>query len=389
MIVFVQPFGLHSPGGGPRILRALLTDAPSPFLSVCTSPESPPPTGLGREVHLPVRPHCGRLESTRLAPRLYPLERLYARGMPRRIAQLCEEAGATGIHGVAHSMDYWYAYRAARHLGIPYYLSVHDDLAYALRNRPELDEGMSHMPEVWNGARHRFVISEAMGREYCSRYGQQPYSLITDGLESVPAQPAARPPGRLCVYFMGLFHLSYTPNMRALSKALLLAAQTRPDLAVSLVCRSGALPGDAKEPALPVEELPFGSEADVQNDLNRATVLYMPLPFTPEHDSFVRLSLSTKMITYLGSGLPILYHGPGHAAAGQVLQAHDAAFLITSLEPREIADNMLSALDQTQSIAENALHLARDQYLLTDQRNRFWRAMQSEGVPSVMTASSL
>ena len=26
---------------------------------------------------------------------------------------------------------------------------------------------------------------------------------------------------------------------------------------------------------------------------------------------FVRFSLSTKLVTYLGSGLPIIYHGPG------------------------------------------------------------------------------
>ena len=54
-----------------------------------------------------------------------------------------------------------------------------------------------------------------------------------------------------------------------------------------------------------VRVLPFGSEADVEADMSQATLLYMPLPFAAEDECFVRFSLSTKMISYLGSGRPI------------------------------------------------------------------------------------
>ena len=47
---FVQPFSLGSAGGGPRILRALLEDAPFPWQSICTSPGRP--KAWPNEIHL-------------------------------------------------------------------------------------------------------------------------------------------------------------------------------------------------------------------------------------------------------------------------------------------------------------------------------------------------
>ncbi len=39
---------------------------------------------------------------------------------------------------------------------------------------------------------------------------------------------------------------------------------------------------------------------------------------------FARYSLSTKMVTYAGSGVPILYHGPADSAAYELLNKNNA-----------------------------------------------------------------
>jgi Mg/Co/Ni transporter MgtE len=123
----------------------------------------------------------------------------------------------------------------------------------------------------------------------------------------------------------------------------------------------------------PVEVPPFATEAQVDQDLETADLLYLPMPFGTEHESFARYSISTKMVTYVGSGVPILYHGPATSAAFDLLDRHRAAIVVNSLDPQQIAHALETAANgRAAEIAQNALELARHQFLLTDQRNRFW-----------------
>jgi hypothetical protein len=84
---------------------------------------------------------------------------------------ICRNVNATAIHAIAQGLCFWYAYQVAQELGLPYYLSVHEDLRYALQHSLALKEGMDKIPEVWQGAEGRFVISDELGKEYCRRYG--------------------------------------------------------------------------------------------------------------------------------------------------------------------------------------------------------------------------
>lgn len=378
MLVFVQPYGLNSPGGGARIFRSLLQDAPVPFLSICTSPQSPPQTTIGKEIHLPIRPHLGRLESTRLSRYFYPIEAGLAQRFEDRFAQICLEHKATGIHGLAHSLDFWYAYRVAQKLNLPYYLTVHDELTYNLHKRLELGTAMNRLAKVWAGATARFVISDVMGQEYCRRYGDRSYAVVTDGLEKVAPAPLVRSPKSLRVYFMGSVHLSYQANFCALVQALDQFQQTHLDWTVSLSIRGG-LSFSLPENAIAIKLLPWASEAEVAADINHADVLYLPLPFGKSNESFARYSLSTKLVTYLGSGLPILYHGPKFAAAAQLLREKDAAILAESLDPEDIQQVLANAKSRTSEMVENALHLGCNQFSLNNTQNRFWKTLQHNG----------
>jgi hypothetical protein len=82
------------------------------------------------------------------------------------------------------------------------------------------------------------------------------------------------------------------------------------------------------------------------------------------------------MVTYVGSGLPILYHGPTTSAAFDLLSRHDAAIFLTSLDEREIAQSLGGLTSaRRETVARNALELARRQFLLEDQTRKFWGAI--------------
>jgi hypothetical protein len=61
-----------------------------------------------------------------------------------------------------------------------------------------------------------------------------------------------------------------------------------------------------------------------------------------------------------------------------LLRRNNAAFLLATLEPEEIAE-MLSGLTQQRraEVSANAFALAKREFMLVDQRRKFWDAFSS------------
>lgn len=384
-IGFIQPFGLQGAGGGARILRALLEGAEHPYLSISTSiyPPSPP---APNEIHLPLRPSLGRIESTRFYPLLGYIEPLLYNRFKRRLADICREREIGLLHAIPHGVEFWHAYQVAQDLGLPYVLNVHDHLTYNMAKYPYLDWLLDKLEEVWRGADHRFVISESMGEAYADAYGQAPYTVVTDGLTSIRSAPQSQDPARIDLYFMGSLHITYQPNFDALIGGLNRIAQNDADRSVTLTSRGSAVNHPA---SFPITNLPWASEGEVARDLDSVNWLYFPLPFDETHEDFIRYSMSTKLVTYLGSGLPILYHGPAHSAAARLLDKHNAAVLACSPTEDAVVDALLAPTDdELNTIVENALALADDQFRLTDQQRRFWSPLTKHVHDTAETAAA-
>lgn len=375
-VALTHPFGLQSPTGGSRIMRALLQNAPERFVSICTSAEAPPATSLGQEVHVPLRPDFGRIERTRFAGLVAAVAPLFAGRFSRKLEEVCRECGATAIHSIAHGgMDFYSAFLVAKKLNIPFFLQVHDDFVFSAKGIRNEEAAESALRETWQEAAARFVICRQLGDEYCRRYGEKDYLVITDGVEQIADAPKQRRGDGLQIYFMGLFHLDYEPNLSALLAALAqLQEEHVGQLSVVLRC-GGVRPRLIKSYEKFVRILPFASEADVQADLKKADLLYLPLPFEKEFELFVRFSLSTKMVTYVASGIPILYHGPAEAAVHDLLKRNDAALLCSQPSPDVLAEMLRVYIKDkemgTQS-ARNALELARREFNLSQIREKFW-----------------
>ncbi|MFL6585233.1 MAG: glycosyltransferase family 4 protein [Chthoniobacterales bacterium] len=388
-IVFLQPFGLASAGGGARILRALLQGAPMPWHSVCSSPHAPPKAP--RETHLPTRPGWGRIEFTRLAFLPNLTTPLFARRFRRRLRHFCLATRARAIHAIPHwGTEFVSAQEIARDLGIPFFLQVHDDFEYSSRGHTKPEAGRKAMAAAWQQADLRFVIGKRLGDEYCRRYGTAPYHVVSDGLATIVAAPSHLTAGRLRVYFMGLFHLEYETNLRVLIEALRDLRAQRSDATISLTLRCGSVRAPIRDLAPDLLSIkPFGSEEDVQRDLAEADLLYLPLPFEGASAPLARFSVSTKMITYLGSGIPILYHGPAQSSVHDLLATHEAALCVTSLD----ASGLLMELDQllrepvgAEQRVRNALDLARHSFRLEDQQEIFWGRINERLSPTEATS---
>jgi glycosyltransferase involved in cell wall biosynthesis len=394
MILFVQPFSFGSAGGGARILRALLQDCPARSILVCTSPEAPRIVDPAREVHLPLRPYFGKIERTRLAALPALVTPLFKQQFVHRFEQLCRDRGGRAVHAIPHcELDFHHAQQVAAKLGLPFYLQMHDDFAYSSRGYVTPKRAHAAMQSAWRNAEARFVICDQLGNEYCRRYGGRDYIIVTDGLESVASMPSTRAPGELRIYFMGLFHLEYEENLRALCVALKRMRSVRPSVRVSITLRCGTLrPQVARIARDMIRVLPFGTEADVQRDLKCADLLYLPLPFGAQFDPLVRFSLSTKMVTYLGSGVPILYHGPQTSVAYELLTGHSAALPHPSLDVDSLAETLGRICDErgrASEISGNALKLARSRFMLQDQRAKFWNAMTRTAAGNAAATNSL
>lgn len=377
MVAFIQPFRFDGAGGGARILRSLTGDASRPFMSIVTCSGTQVEL-RHNEVHVPQRPYFGSFierASRHLGGILEYAKPLLQHRFKRRIKSLFIQEGVTAVHCIPHGMDFWYVFQVARDLGLPYVINVHDDLSYNLSGDPMLAQAEEKLGVVWREADHRFVISEPMGREFERRYGKRSWTRLTDGVATFPDEPASRNQSVLRLYFMGSVHLTYERNFLAIVRALDNIQRNRPDLNVEFVVRGG-MPFKLPDLSFPVTTLGWGIQEDIDADMESASMLYFPLPFKPEYQKFTRYSLSTKMITYLGSGLPILYHGPKDAAACELLGSHNAAFLALSDNPDQVA-RCLQDVDNTPDIVRNALALGRSEFQLETQRHHLWSTLDT------------
>jgi glycosyltransferase involved in cell wall biosynthesis len=163
-----------------------------------------------------------------------------------------------------------------------------------------------------------------------------------------------------------------------LLQAIARAQAADPSVRISVTLRCGQINARDIREAPNIRVLPFGSEADVARDLEQADLVYLPLPFGATFEPFVKFSLSTKLITYLGSGVPILYHGPRIAAVADLLTENDAALVQTALDADSLATRLIQFQKQpalARQKAANALRLARRDFTLRAQRDRFWDAI--------------
>jgi glycosyltransferase involved in cell wall biosynthesis len=375
MIAFFQHFGLRGRGGGPRILRSLLDCEHPQAISIHLYKSEIEENSSVEEVLLSIRPHLGKFEAFRYAYLVWTLDGVYRRSYERKLKRLLIERGVKLLVITPHGYEVVPAVRVAQELGIPFVFYVQDDLEYVSSTHLLLNTMIAANAEGWRNASVRFVISREIGEEYSRRYGQRDFVVVTDGLREIASAPREIEPKSLRVYFMGLYHFSYNPNLKAFLECLKILQRELPDWKIEFTARCGRIHFEPDE-GVKVTVLPYATEREVEKDLESADLLYLPLPFADWTQSFSRFSLSTKLVTYAGSGVAICYHGPEDAAAHSLLDGANAAIQMTVNEPQAMARILMDGLNERKIFAENALKLARERFDLKVQQRNFWNALE-------------
>lgn len=377
-VLFVQMLGMLEQGGSFKIFLNLFEKqgiSPDVLVYGLHPPRLPYNQS---EIFVKERFTFGRLEHTRLASSLNAF-RIFSWARSReKVFQVMNQLQPEHVHLLLHGLGFKHAYDWCRLKQVPFSVSVHDDILHLAKFDLWKNRIEDWAAEVWRGAFNRFVISPEMGDEYSRRYGKRDWIQITDGLDAVAPQPRVSVSRRLNVYFAGGLNVHYEPVFLAFQQALKLFKLEHPDWQVRFIVRGGRRLVGEDSSAPPIEVLPFASQQDVLRDFETADLLYLPLSIDPEYANFAKFSLSTKMITYLGSGLPIFYHGPADSAAYRLLQKNNASASCHSSDPVEILAALKSVERERTAIVENAIKLGGREFQIDDIRNRFWSAIKSD-----------
>ncbi|MBK8091124.1 MAG: glycosyltransferase family 4 protein [Verrucomicrobiaceae bacterium] len=384
-VLFIQPFSVGAVGGGPQILKSVVKDAPCEVTSICTAfCERLPEQSLCPEYLVPLRPRLGRLDRTRFAHLGGYMEAAFVPFFTRRLSRQVHSLSPDAVHLVPHSWgDFVVAHRLAVKMGVPVHVSVHDDLGYTAARHPMKKRMMRELGALWRGAATRFVICEEMGQEYNQRYGFRPYLIHTDGVSEAAATAYLPPAKDIRVYFMGMMNQPYVANVRVLEQALEIVRSTG-RFNPSLTLRTQGLASG--HPLTTI--LPFASKEVVEREMADQHLLYLPLPFGKEFRALGQLGFSTKMISYLASGMPIMYHGPDYTAAGRYLERNEGALCIHTNDAAAMAEQLLQVLSEPMELARLAsrgVTLANRDFNSHALKQRFWGAVLSD---ELLTRSS-
>ena len=99
---------------------------------------------------------------------------------------------------------------------------------------------------------------------------------------------------------------------------------------------------------------------NVPNVMKSYSSLFLPLGFSIQSRTYVRLSMPTKLTEYLASGKPMIVYCPEEIALAKYLKDKDCAIMCTKEGPEGLYNAVLKLRDKTiyNRLVENALDLA-------------------------------
>ena len=347
-------------------MRRLYEGNEANVISVSTSAyDSPPTTGSIDEIIIVAAPavrNWMRWIVRDIA--IWLRERVLKRLTVRRVQQCVSKLDYDVLHVMSHG-PYSAALCDDRFCkGKQLWVSFHDHFSTTHSN-------FEDTRLLWRNANRRLLISDELGREYQRLFGNEPYTLITDGVTADEiSAPSTTITGPVTIYFAGLLHLEYRSLFAVLADAL--DKLTNDGSSFKLILRATQNIDFLNNRLFEVEYKPMTlNDKELKDELDAADILYLPIKFTVP--DFYLYSLSTKMVGYLGGSGAILYHGPADSAACKRLLARNAAAVCTTLNVDELVDAITGLLKQKQDISANAKQLAFDEFSMETIRRQFWQ----------------
>lgn len=265
----------------------------------------------------------------------------------------------------------------ARASRVPLHVSIHDDPAIASRL---LNTGISPralenaLVECLRRARSRDCISARMAAYYRSRYGVD-CAVLTRGidLDTLRQEAPHWGNGTVNIALAG----APSPGDHSVEALLLALDQLQTQWGVRTALHVFGGNGAPREhprvyPHPPLTDVQFAT-----------TMRTMHLGFASDPQTeigrqFAATSFPTKVVTYLGFGLPFVYIGPGESTVRDLLNSYGAGVLVESQNPSMIAAAVGQVLARYEEMQRECRRAAVEQFDIRKVRDRALRAILQE-----------
>jgi glycosyltransferase involved in cell wall biosynthesis len=178
------------------------------------------------------------------------------------------------------------------------------------------------------------TASHPMARLYRDRFGVKAVPVISSYPRAIACTPVAGPRAGepIVVGMAGQFYA-------ADEWLQLLAALNAVDWTVGGCRVSIVAMGPMRPPSMPAANVTFlgwKSQAEAIRILAGCDFLYCPYPFDPSTEETARLSFPSKLVLYLASGRPVIFHGPAYSSVADYIAGKSCGVLATSLSAESI-----------------------------------------------------
>lgn len=369
-LAYVGEVPVRNISAGPALLYRLLESYPRDRLLLIESDHNDPAPALQLPVpHAPFFLMHQRLMCSRFAGPYGAWVYRHAAAYGRKLAPRLRRFRTEAVLGLGHGFGWLSADAAARAVGVPLHLVVHDHWRSSLTIPARLDADAEHrFGEVYRGAATRLPISPAMEAYYLQRYGAA--GTIVRPSRGSDALELAEPPFRQPV--SGAFVFAYAGSAGSIGqrRSLIDFAHAVAPLGARLRIYQGLELAQLRQEGLRsanVDVAVFRPAHELHRDLIASVdALYLPMSFAPEDRANVELCFPSKLADYTVVGLPILVRGPAYSTATHWAEAYPGvAELVTTAEAAPLtaaAQRIITNEAHRHALARAALANGREQF---------------------------
>ena len=231
----------------------------------------------------------------------------------------------------------------AERLGVPLFTQVFDPLSWWLRahgtDAHHSRAALVQFNRTLQASEACATASKAMAEAYSTLYGTRCVPVISSHDATIAARPshALSSGSEVTIAMAGQFYAADEWNslIRGLEVANWMIAGRKVRLRVL-----GAHKPDYGSDLPQIEFLGWKSQPEAVQILSQADILYCPYPFDAEMEEVSRLSFPSKLVLYLASGRPILFHGPTWSSPGRYMAEVRAGAICGALVSTAVYDEL-------------------------------------------------
>lgn len=248
-------------------------------------------------------------------------------------------------------------------ISIPYHITVHDDPIEELTPNQKA-EGTNLFRNILQKARTVDVISERMRQNYLRSYGTESI-VITRGIPDNFPTNTSRVSGVVNILMGGFGNVS-EPWPAPLIETVHLLNKS---IQCHLHLFDYKLNLWSSEHVHVYKNLP---EASFNEILKTTHIGYACDDLHPSRLAFAQLSLPTKVITYIGAGIPFVYHGPKDSTVADLLAEYEAGIIVDTNNSDDLYEAFTKLLSNYNYYQQNCRSALERMFASSIVQNRFY-----------------